>query len=108
MSKIAEVEQMIKRPIQVNGEIVIFGKEITYAIMDTQSLKLDLIHWLTKLKDRATLEKIQAIKAEHLGLSATQEMELNERLEKYEKGEMKFNSWEATKANIRKRSKDAI
>lgn len=73
------------------------------AIMDTQSLKLDLIHWLTKLKDKATLEKIQAIKAEDTGLSAAQEIELNKRVEKYEKGEMKFNSWEETKANIRKR-----
>ena len=73
------------------------------AIMDTQSLKLDLIHWLTKLKDKATLEKIQAIKEEDTGLSAAQEIELNKRVEKYEKGEMKFNSWEETKANIRKR-----
>ena len=32
--------------------------------MDTQSLKLEIIHWLTELKDKTILEKIHAIKNE--------------------------------------------
>lgn len=32
--------------------------------MDIQNLKIDLIYWLTQLKDKNVLEKIQAIKEE--------------------------------------------
>ena len=76
--------------------------------MDTQSLKLEIIHWLTELKDKIILEKIHAIKNEReMELSRGQKMELDKRLEKYERGEMKFSSWEATKTSITKRSKNA-
>ena len=30
--------------------------------MDTQSIKLDLIHWLTELKDAEVLKQVQLIK----------------------------------------------
>jgi len=77
--------------------------------MDIQSLKIDLIHWLTELKDRAILEKIQAIKEEEgHNLSPAQQEEIDKRLERYERGDMKFKSWEETKASIRSRSKDAL
>jgi putative addiction module component (TIGR02574 family) len=77
--------------------------------MDIQSLKIDIIHWLTELKDRSVLEKIQAIKEEEtIELSTTQQVELEKRLEKYARGEMKFKSWEETKARIRKQSKNAL
>lgn len=77
--------------------------------MDIQSLKIDLIHWLTQLKDKTVLEKIQAIKDdEGYYLSSSQQEELNERLEKYERGDMEFKSWEETKASIRSRSKNAL
>lgn len=76
--------------------------------MDIQRQKIDIIHWLTQLKDKAVLDKIQAIKDDaSFDLSSSQKMELNDRLEKYERGEMKFKSWEKTKASIRKRSKNA-
>jgi len=76
--------------------------------MDIQSLKIDLIQWLTQLKDKTILEKVKAIKDEQgFDLSSDQLLELNDRVEKYERGEMKFNSWEETKTNIRKRSKNA-
>jgi putative addiction module component (TIGR02574 family) len=76
--------------------------------MDIQSLKIDLIHWLTELRDETVLEKIQAIKEEgDYDLSPAQQEELDKRLERYERGDMKFKSWEETKASIRSRSKNA-
>ena len=77
--------------------------------MDIQSLKIDIIHWLTELTDKTVLEKIQAIKEEeYVELSIAQQAELDKRLKKFEKGEMKFKSWEDTKTSIRKRSKNAL
>ena len=77
--------------------------------MDTQSLKLDIIQWLTQLKDKTVLEKIRAIKEEEgLELSVPQQEELDNRLEKYGRGEMKFKTLEETKASVRKRSKNAL
>lgn len=77
--------------------------------MDIQSLKIDIIHWLTELKDKNVLEKIYAIKEEErIELSHAQQDELDKRLEKFGKGDMKFKSWEETKASIRKRSKNAV
>lgn len=77
--------------------------------MDIQSLKIDIIHWLTELKDKTVLEKIHAIKKEEdIELSQAQQTELDKRLKKYEAGETKFKSWEETRASIRKRSKNAL
>lgn len=77
--------------------------------MDIQSLKIDIIHWLTQLNDKNILEKIHALKEEEgIELSPAQQTELDKRLEKYSKGEMKFKSWEETKASIKKRSKNAL
>lgn len=77
--------------------------------MDIQSLKIDIIRWLTELKDIRVLEKINAIKEDQdVELSPAQQAELDKRLEKYERGEMKFKSWEETKASVRKRSNDAL
>lgn len=77
--------------------------------MDIQSLKIDLIHWLTELKDKSILEKVQAIKDEgDIELSQAQKEELDRRLEKYERGEMKFKSWEDAKNSVRERSKNAL
>ncbi len=78
--------------------------------MDIQSVKIDLIHWLTELEDKPTLKKLQGLKEEQeitFELSAEQKKELDSRLEKYEKGEMKFSSWETVKERIRNRTKDA-
>jgi len=81
----------------------------TQGIMDVQSLKIDIIHWLTELKDKNVLEKIHAIKEEEdVELSPAQQTELDKRLKKYERGEMKFKSWDETRASIRKRSKNAL
>jgi hypothetical protein len=41
-------------------------------------------------------------------LSSAQQAELDQRLKKYESGEMKFKSWDETRTSIRKRSKNVL
>lgn len=78
-------------------------------LMDIQTLKIDIIHWLTELKDKNVLEKIHALKGEEdIELLPAQQTELDRRLKKCEQGEMKFKSWDETRASIRKRSKNAL
>lgn len=79
--------------------------------MDIQSIKIDLIHWLSELEDMSVLEQIQSLKEEQensFQLNAEQGEELESRLERYEKGEMRFSSWEAVKKRIRDRANDAL
>ncbi|PTB96010.1 addiction module component [Marivirga lumbricoides] len=79
--------------------------------MDIQSVKIDLIHWLTELQDKSILEKLQGLKEQQeirFELSEEQQKELDSRLEKYENGEMKFSSWETVKDRIRDRAKDDL
>lgn len=80
-------------------------------IMDIQSIKIDLIHWLSELEDMSVLEQIQSLKEEQensFQLNAEQGEELESRLERYEKGEMRFSSWDAVKKRIRDRANDAL
>lgn len=72
--------------------------------MDVAALKLDLLKWLTQLQDEVVLEKINALKEaneEETGLSAEQIEELDRRLEKYQRGEMEFSSWESVKERVK-------
>lgn len=72
--------------------------------MDIQSVKIDLIHWLSKLEDMSVLEQIQGLKEEQeksFQLSDEQERELEGRLERHENGEMRFSSWDAVKKRVR-------
>jgi putative addiction module component (TIGR02574 family) len=78
---------------------------------DIQTLKIDLIHWLTELHDETILMKLEGLKREqeeNFELSISHKKELDERLNKYETGEMKFSSWSTVKERIRKRAKDAL
>ena len=50
--------------------------------MDIQSIKVDLIDWITKLEDRKVLEQIQAHKAL-----------LDDRIASYEKDPSKVVDW---------------
>jgi len=94
---------------QKRGKIIIFEREKCQIDMDTESLKLDIIQWLTQLKDKNVLEKIRAIKEEEgFELSVSQQEELDNRLEKYGRGEMKFKTFEQTKASVRERSKSKL
>ncbi len=67
---------------------------------DVQSVKIDLIHWLTELQDKSVLKKLQVLKEQQessFELSAAQQRELEGRLEKYENGEMEFSPWNFVK-----------
>lgn len=79
--------------------------------LDTQSIKIDLIHWLTELQDTSILKELQILKERHKDtyqLSTDQEKGLDSRLEKYEAGEMKFSSWDTVKDRVRNSAKDAL
>jgi putative addiction module component (TIGR02574 family) len=79
--------------------------------MDIQSVKIDLIRWLTELQDQSILKELQKLKEQQESayeLSAEQKKELDSRLEKYENGEMKFSSWDTVKDRIRNQAKDAL
>lgn len=77
--------------------------------MDVQSVKIDLIHWLTELQDKTVLKKLQGLKEQQetsFELSEEQKKELDGRLEKYENGEMDFSPWDTVKNRVRNRAKD--
>jgi putative addiction module component (TIGR02574 family) len=79
--------------------------------MDIQSVKIDLIHWLTQLQDITILEKIQALRVDDdndLDLSPEQQRELDRRLEKLASGEAKFVSWDEAEARIRGSLKNVL
>lgn len=79
--------------------------------MDVQSVKIDLIHWLTELQDESVIKKLQVLKEQQessFELSAEQKKELDSRLEKYESGEMEFSPWETVKDRVRNRAKEAL
>ena len=79
--------------------------------MDIQSIKVDLIHWLTELQDQSVLEQIQGLKEQQessFELNAEQTKELDSRLEKYENGEMKFSPWDKVRERIKSRAEDAL
>lgn len=79
--------------------------------MDIHSVKIDLIKWLTDLQDQKIIAQIQELKQQQESLpelSDAQKLELKERLEKYERGEMKFSSWDEVKQRIQKKAKDDL
>lgn len=79
--------------------------------MDVQSVKIDLIHWLTELQDKTVLKKLQGLKEQQensFELSAEQKKDLDGRLEKYENGEMEFSPWDTVKNRVRNRAKDIL
>lgn len=78
--------------------------------MDVQSVKIDLIHWLTELQDKAVLKQLQDLKEQQessLELNAEQKKDLDGRLEKYRNGEMEFSPWDTVRDRVKNRRKDA-
>lgn len=79
--------------------------------MDVAALKLDLIQWLTQIQDKELLKKIQLLKEgieNESELSEDQLLELDQRLEKYEAGQMDFSSWEDVKDRLKTRVKNEL
>jgi len=63
--------------------------------MDIQSIKVDLIHWLTELQDRSVLEKLQAFKnQQETELSDAHKALLDERIASYENDPEQVLDWE--------------
>jgi hypothetical protein len=73
--------------------------------MGTEEIRLDLIHWISETTDIGVLKKIQKIRHLSSGLSPEQETILEQRMEKYEKGEMKFSTWDEVKKRITSKKK---
>lgn len=79
--------------------------------MDIQTIKVDLIHWLTELEDKSVLNELIGLKEKQerfFELNTEQQKELDSRHEKYEIGEMKFSHWDTVKKRVRDRAKDAL
>lgn len=75
----------------------------------SDEIKLDSIHWLIETTDTVTLEKIQATRSSSFsGLTPEQEVILDERIEKYEKGLLRFSSWEEVKERIKTKRGNVI
>ena len=86
-------------------------EQIKLIRVDIQTIKVDLIHWLTELEDKSVLKELQGLKEKQersFELNAEQRKELDSRLEKYENGEMKLSPWETVKRRVRDRTKDAL
>ncbi len=71
--------------------------------MDIQSIKVDLIHWLTELQDQKILEQLQIFKAQQeKGLSDAHKALLNERLASYKNDPTNVLDWEEVMEEIEK------
>ncbi|WP_162419124.1 addiction module protein [Cyclobacterium roseum] len=71
--------------------------------MDIQTIKVDLIHWLTELQDPKILEQLQALK--HLqegGLSNAHKALLDERIASYEKDPGRALDWDEVMKELEK------
>lgn len=63
--------------------------------MDTQSIKVDLIHWLTELQDRSVLEQIHAFKQQQEGtISDAHKALLDNRIASYEQNPDQLLDWD--------------
>ncbi|WP_162340435.1 MULTISPECIES: addiction module protein [Cyclobacterium] len=71
--------------------------------MDTQSIKVELIHWLTELQDPKILEQLQAFKhRQEGGLSDAHKGLLDERIASYEKDPGKALDWDDVMKELEK------
>ncbi|WP_114749607.1 addiction module protein [Pleomorphovibrio marinus] len=71
--------------------------------MDIQTIKVDLIRWLTELQDRTILEQLQAFKhRQEEGLSETHKALLDERIASYEKDPGKALDWDDVMKELEK------
>jgi hypothetical protein len=63
--------------------------------MDIQSIKIDLIHWLTELEDISVLEKLQTFKnQEEENLSKAHRDLLDERISSYQENPDSLIDWD--------------
>lgn len=63
--------------------------------MDIQSIKIDLIHWLTELEDISVLEKLHTFKNQREGsLSKAHKDLLDERISSYQENPESLIDWD--------------
>ena len=63
--------------------------------MDTQSKKIDLIHWLTELQDQSVLDQVLAFKQQQEGtLSDAHKAMLDNRIASYEQNPDQLLDWD--------------
>lgn len=78
-------------------------EQIKLIRMDIQTIKVDLIHWLTELQDRTILEQLQAFKQQQEeGLSGAHKALLDERIASYEKDPDKALDWDDVMKELEK------
>jgi putative addiction module component (TIGR02574 family) len=77
-------------------------ESIEMTSMDIQSIKVDLIHWLTELQDRTILEKLQAFKHQQEELSESHKALLDERIASYEKSPDSVLDWDDVMKELEK------
>jgi len=71
--------------------------------MDTQSIKVELIHWLTELEDRSVLEQVQVFKQLQEGtLSAAHQALLDDRIASYEQNPGQSLDWDEVMKELSK------
>ena len=71
--------------------------------MDIQTLKVDLIHWLTEIQDQSLLEELKAFKEEKEStLSEAHKTLLDERIASYEENPEQLQDWSAVQQEIEK------
>jgi putative addiction module component (TIGR02574 family) len=74
--------------------------------MDIQSIKIDLIHWLTGMDDIVLLKKLQAFKKlQETQLSEAHRALLDERIASYESNPSNVIDWETISKELEKEFK---
>ncbi|MEQ8244535.1 addiction module protein [Fulvivirga sp.] len=69
--------------------------------MDIQTIKVDLIHWLTELQDRSVLEQLQLLKfQQETQLSDAHKALLDERIASYKNDPNDVLDWEEVMKDI--------
>lgn len=69
--------------------------------MDIQSIKIDIIHWLTELQDIAVLKELQAFKDHQAGeLTQGHKRLLDERIASYKNNPNQVLDWETVMGEI--------
>lgn len=69
--------------------------------MDTQAIKLDLIHWLTELQDKNIIEKLRSFKdSQEIEVTNDLKKLLDSRIDSYENNPNQIRDWNTVMKEI--------
>ncbi|UCS94992.1 addiction module protein [Echinicola marina] len=71
--------------------------------MDIQTMKIDLIHWLTELQDQKVLEKLKAFNDQQEGLSESHQALLDDRIAAYKANPKNTLDWDEVMKELDKK-----